>query len=53
MPNRDQILKWVDRCLGNLVRVHEELVAQGVAISYPVLTAFCRRHGWVRERTLC
>lgn len=41
---RDQILEWVDRCRGNLVRVHEELVAQGVAISYPALTAFCRRH---------
>ena len=44
-PYRDQILEWVDRCRGNLVRVHEELVAQGVAISYPTLTAFCRRHG--------
>ena len=44
-PYRDQILEWVDRCRGNLVRVHEELVAQGVAISYPALTAFCRRHG--------
>jgi len=44
-PYRDQILEWVDRCRGNLVRVHEELVAQGVVISYPALTAFCRRHG--------
>jgi transposase len=44
-PFRDQILEWVDRCRGNLVRVHEELVAQGVAMSYPALTAFCRRHG--------
>jgi len=44
-PYREQILEWVDRCRGNLVRVHEELVAQGVAISYPTLTAFCRRHG--------
>lgn len=26
-PYRDQILDWVDRCRGNLVRVHEELVA--------------------------
>jgi transposase len=43
-PYRDQILDWVDRCRGNLVRVHEELVAQGVTISYPALTAFCRRH---------
>jgi transposase len=43
-PYRAQILEWVDRCRGNLVRVHEELVAQGVTISYPALTAFCRRH---------
>jgi hypothetical protein len=27
------------------VRVHEELVAAGAALSYPALTAFCRRHG--------
>ncbi|HJW74803.1 MAG TPA: IS21 family transposase [Thermoleophilia bacterium] len=44
-PYRDQILEWVTRCRGNLVRVHEELVAQGVTISYPALTAYCRRHG--------
>ena len=44
-PYRDQILEWVDRCRGNLVRVHEELVGQGITIAYPTLTAFCRRHG--------
>lgn len=44
-PYREQILEWVDRCRGNLVRVHEELVKQGLTISYPALTAFCRRHG--------
>jgi len=27
------------------VRVHEELVAAGAEMSYPALTAFCRRHG--------
>ena len=27
------------------MRVHEELVASGAALSYPALTAFCRRHG--------
>ena len=27
------------------MRVHEELAAGGVALSYPALTAFCRRHG--------
>ena len=31
-------------CKGNLVRVHEELSAQGIDTSYPCLTAFCRRH---------
>src|SRR2546426_2119296 len=30
---------------GNLVRVHEELVAAGAQLSYPALTAFCRRQG--------
>jgi len=33
------------RCRGNLVRVHEELQAEGAAYSYQALTAFCRRHG--------
>jgi hypothetical protein len=33
------------KCKGNLVRVHEELVAAGAEMSYPALTAFCRRHG--------
>jgi hypothetical protein len=27
------------------VRVHEELLAGGAELSYPALTAFCRRHG--------
>ena len=27
------------------MRVHEELAAAGAELSYPVLTAFCRRHG--------
>ncbi len=43
-PHRELILDWFDRCHGNLVRVHEALVKQGVTISYPALTAFCRRH---------
>ena len=32
-------------CKGNLVRVHEELVAAGIDIAYPTLTSFCRRNG--------
>jgi transposase len=44
-PYREQILALYDSCKGNLVRVHEELVAQGARLSYPALTAFCRHHG--------
>jgi transposase len=44
-PHRPQILELFARCKGNLVRVHEELVAAGAELSYPALTAFCRRHG--------
>jgi transposase len=42
-PYREQILDLYKECKGNLVRVHEELHAQGVTLSYPTLTAFCRR----------
>lgn len=41
--HRQEILDLHRSCQGNLVRVHEELQAQGVAISYQALTAFCRR----------
>ena len=44
-PYRQRILELFSACKGNLVRVHEELTAGGVALSYPALTAFCRRHG--------
>ena len=44
-PYRQQILELFDQCKGNLARVHEELIAAGAALSYPALTAFCRRHG--------
>src|SRR6267143_1261847 len=44
-PHRQQILELFDQCQGNLVRVHEELRAGGAKLSYPALTAFCRRHG--------
>lgn len=42
---RDEILALYASCKGNLVRVHEELTAEGADFSYPALTAFCRRHG--------
>jgi len=44
-PHRQQILELFEKCKGNLVRVHEELVASGAELSYTALTAFCRRHG--------
>jgi transposase len=48
-PYRQQILELLSACKGNLVRVHEELVAGGAALSYPALTAFCRRQGIGQE----
>jgi hypothetical protein len=36
-------------CRGNLVRVHEELLSKGAILSYPALTAFCRKHGIGRQ----
>lgn len=44
-PHRQRLLELYASCNGNLVRVHEELVAEGAALSYQALTAFCRRHG--------
>lgn len=44
-PYRIQILELLTECKGNLVRVHEELVHRGAEVSYPALTAFCRRQG--------
>ena len=42
-PHLETILELHAECKGNLVRVHEELEAQDVKISYQALTAFCRR----------
>jgi hypothetical protein len=44
-PYRQQILELFEKCQGNLVRVHEDLLAGGAELSYAALTAFCRRHG--------
>lgn len=44
-PHRERILELHASCKGNLVRVHEELAAEGVVLSYPALTGFCRREG--------
>jgi transposase len=43
-PYRQEIIDLYAECKGNLVRVHEELIASGADLSYPALTAFCRRH---------
>jgi hypothetical protein len=51
-PYREHILELYQRCKGNLVRVHEELVAAGAQLSYPALTAFCRRQAIGQERKL-
>ena len=40
-----EILSLHASCKENLQRVHEELQAMGAEISYPALTAYCRRHG--------
>jgi hypothetical protein len=42
-PFRQQILELYASCEGNLVRVHEELLAAGAKLAYPTLTAFCRK----------
>ncbi|HYW45412.1 MAG TPA: hypothetical protein VE959_21295, partial [Bryobacteraceae bacterium] len=44
-PYRERILELFSACKENLVRVHEELVVGGAALSYQALTAFCRKHG--------
>ncbi len=40
----DEIRRLYASCRGNLVRVHEELEAQGIEIPYSSLTGLCRRH---------
>jgi hypothetical protein len=44
-PYREQILELYARYQGHLGRVHEALTQAGATLSYPALTAFCRRHG--------
>jgi hypothetical protein len=43
--HQERIAELFAQCRGNLVRVHEELLGEGVALSYPALTAFCRHAG--------
>lgn len=44
-PFAERIVALYTRCEGNLVRVHEELAAEGIALAYSTLTAHCRRAG--------
>lgn len=44
-PHLEQIQQLFVACKTNLVRVHEELGKEGVAVPYATLTGFCRRHG--------
>jgi transposase len=45
LDHREDILRLLQQCEGSLTRVHEELTQGGLQLSYPALTAFCRRHG--------
>lgn len=49
-PYLDEIRRLYASCRGNLIRVHEELVAMGAELSYPALTRFCRHHGIGNKR---
>jgi len=44
-PHEADIRELHQRCRGNLVRVHEELLSRGATLSYQALTGYCRRHG--------
>jgi transposase len=43
-PHLERVRELHVRCKGNLVRVLEELNAEGIEVGYSSLTAFCRRH---------
>jgi transposase len=45
LEHREDILRLLQQCEGSFMRVHEELTTLGLELSYPALTAFCRRHG--------
>ena len=45
LEHREDILQLLQQCDGSFMRVHEELTKLGLQLSYPALTAFCRRHG--------
>ena len=44
-PHLERVRAEVGLCKGNLIRVQEELVADGVEVSYSAVTRFVRKHG--------
>ena len=44
-PHQARIEVLYGNCKGNLVRVQEELEAEGISIAYSTLTGFCRKQG--------
>jgi transposase len=48
-PHEERIRALYTMCGGNVVRVHEELGAAGIALPYTTLTGFCRRRGIGQE----
>jgi transposase len=44
VPHVERVRVLHAACKGNLVRVWEELCAEGIEVSYQAVTAFCRRH---------
>jgi hypothetical protein len=50
-PWREQILELRTQYQGHLGRVYEELLKSGATLSYPALTAFCRRRSAPPETT--
>jgi transposase len=43
LPHLDTVRRLYGLCRGNLVRVHELLLAEGVDVPYSTVTGFCRR----------
>jgi len=43
--HHQRIVELYQSCQGNLVRVHEELLAEGISLPYSTLTGYCRREG--------
>jgi len=44
-PYRELVLKEMHTCKGNLARVHEELVAEGILVGYSTLARFVKVRG--------